>query len=142
MRSACNREFPRTHQLAWKPHLRMAPQKVYSFHDASGDRLVLHLGCPRRPRSTLLLRFPETTSVIVKAPDRSRESSVGLRLSRTLRYDVITAVQPYALLSALPALLALAGFVLYQVLGANKAGDEISRRILDKLRASLHLISA
>jgi hypothetical protein len=46
-------------------------------------------------------------------------------------------VQPFAFLSALPALLGLAGFVLYQVLGANKSGDEISRRIIEKLRTSL-----
>jgi len=30
----------------------------------------------------------------------------------------------------------LAGFVLYQVLGANKSGDEISRRIVEKLRTA------
>jgi hypothetical protein len=40
----------------------------------------------------------------------------------------------YTFLSALPALLALAGFVLYQILGANKSGDEVSRRIVEKLR--------
>jgi hypothetical protein len=44
-------------------------------------------------------------------------------------------VQSISFLSALPALLGLAGFVLYQVLGANKSGDAISRRIIDKLRA-------
>jgi len=44
-------------------------------------------------------------------------------------------VQPFFFLSALPALLGLAGFVLYQVLGANKSGDEISRRIIEKLRS-------
>jgi hypothetical protein len=43
-------------------------------------------------------------------------------------------VQPYTFLSGLPALLGLAGFVLYQVLWANKAGDEVSRRIIDKIR--------
>jgi hypothetical protein len=43
-------------------------------------------------------------------------------------------VQPYTFLSALPALLGLAGFVLYQVLGANKSGGEISGRIIEKLR--------
>ena len=41
----------------------------------------------------------------------------------------------YTFLSALPALLGLAGFVLYRVLGANKSGDEITRRIVEKLRA-------
>lgn len=46
-------------------------------------------------------------------------------------------MQPFAFLSALPALLGLAGFVLYQVLGANKSGDEISRRIIEKLRSGL-----
>ena len=46
-------------------------------------------------------------------------------------------MQPYTFLSALPALLGLAGFVLYQVLGANKSGDEISRRIVEKLRSGL-----
>jgi hypothetical protein len=44
-------------------------------------------------------------------------------------------VQPYTFLAALPALLGLAGFVLYQALGANKSGDEISRRIIEKLRS-------
>ncbi len=39
-------------------------------------------------------------------------------------------------LSALPALLSFAGFVLYRVLKANDAGDEISRRVLEKLRTS------
>jgi hypothetical protein len=43
-------------------------------------------------------------------------------------------MQPYTFLSAVPALLGLAGFALYQVLGANKAGDEVSRRIIEKLR--------
>jgi hypothetical protein len=43
-------------------------------------------------------------------------------------------MQPYSFLAALPALLGLAGFVLYQVLGANRAGDDISRRVVDKLR--------
>jgi len=46
------------------------------------------------------------------------------------------AVQQYTFLSALPALLALAGFVLYSILGANKSGDEVSRRIIDKLRTA------
>ena len=45
--------------------------------------------------------------------------------------------QAYSFLSALPALLGIAGFVLYQVVGSNKAGDEISRRIVDKLRRSV-----
>jgi hypothetical protein len=48
-----------------------------------------------------------------------------------------TSVEPYTFLSALPALLGLAGFVLYQVLGANKSGDEISRRIIEKLRSGV-----
>jgi hypothetical protein len=46
----------------------------------------------------------------------------------------VTFVPPYIFLSALPALLGLAGFVLYQVLGANRGGDEISRRIIEKIR--------
>ncbi len=41
---------------------------------------------------------------------------------------------PYTFLAALPALLALAGFVLYQLLGANRSGDEVTRRIITKLR--------
>jgi len=41
---------------------------------------------------------------------------------------------PYSFLAALPALLALAGFVVYQVVGSNRSGDEITRRIVDKLR--------
>jgi hypothetical protein len=40
----------------------------------------------------------------------------------------------YSFLAALPAVLALAGFVLYQVVGAHRSGDEITRRILDKIR--------
>ena len=43
-------------------------------------------------------------------------------------------MQPYNFLAALPALLALAGFVLYQMLGAHRAGDEVTRRIVEKLR--------
>jgi hypothetical protein len=43
----------------------------------------------------------------------------------------------YTFLSALPALLGLAGFVVYQVLGAHKSGDEISRRIVEKLRSGV-----
>jgi hypothetical protein len=43
-------------------------------------------------------------------------------------------VTAYSFLAALPALLALAGFVLYQILGSNRSGDEITRRIVDKLR--------
>lgn len=43
-------------------------------------------------------------------------------------------MQPYSFLSALPAVLALAGFVCYQMLAANRSGDEITRRIVDKLR--------
>ena len=41
---------------------------------------------------------------------------------------------PYTFLAALPALLALAGFVLYQLLGTNRSGDEVTRRIVGKLR--------
>jgi hypothetical protein len=41
---------------------------------------------------------------------------------------------PYSFLAALPALLALAGFVVYQLVGTNRSGDEITRRIVDKLR--------
>lgn len=41
---------------------------------------------------------------------------------------------PYKFLAALPALLALAGFVLYQLLGTNRSGDEVTRRIIGKLR--------
>jgi hypothetical protein len=48
---------------------------------------------------------------------------------------MICRVQPLSFLSAMPALLGLAGFVLYQMLGANKSGDTISQRIIDKLRA-------
>jgi hypothetical protein len=43
-------------------------------------------------------------------------------------------VQPYKFLSTLPALLGLAGFGLYRVLGAHIAGDAVSRRIIEKLR--------
>jgi hypothetical protein len=41
---------------------------------------------------------------------------------------------PYSFLAALPTLLALAGFVVYQLVGTNRSGDEITRRIVDKLR--------
>jgi hypothetical protein len=41
---------------------------------------------------------------------------------------------PYSFLAALPALLGFAGFVLYQLLGTNRSGDEITHRIVDKLR--------
>jgi hypothetical protein len=41
---------------------------------------------------------------------------------------------PYTFLTALPALLGLAGFVLYQSIGANRYGREITQRIIDKLR--------
>lgn len=44
-------------------------------------------------------------------------------------------MQPYTFFSALPALLGLAAFVLYRVLGAHRAGDQISTRIVEKLRA-------
>jgi hypothetical protein len=43
-------------------------------------------------------------------------------------------MQPYQFLAALPAVLALAGFVLYQMLGATRSGDRITGRIVDKLR--------
>jgi hypothetical protein len=49
---------------------------------------------------------------------------------------VTIVVEVYSFLRALPALLALAGFVLYHVLAVNKSGDEISRRIVDKLRTA------
>ena len=41
---------------------------------------------------------------------------------------------PYSFLAALPAVLGFAGFVLYQFLGTTRSGDEITRRIVDKLR--------
>ena len=40
----------------------------------------------------------------------------------------------YSFLAALPALLGLAGFVLYQLLGRSQVGDEITRRIVESLR--------
>jgi hypothetical protein len=43
-------------------------------------------------------------------------------------------LSPYSFLAALPAILGFAGFVLYQSLGTNRSGDEITRRIVDKLR--------
>jgi hypothetical protein len=43
-------------------------------------------------------------------------------------------MSPYTFLTALPALLGLAGFVLYQSLGAHRYGREITQRIVDKLR--------
>jgi hypothetical protein len=43
-------------------------------------------------------------------------------------------LSPYSFLAALPAILGFAGFVLYQFLGTNRSGDEITRRIVDKLR--------
>jgi hypothetical protein len=43
-------------------------------------------------------------------------------------------VSTYSFLSALPALLALSGFVLYQIVGANRSGDAVTQRILEKLR--------
>jgi hypothetical protein len=43
-------------------------------------------------------------------------------------------MSPYSFLAALPALLGLAGFVLYQSLGAHRYGREITQRIVDKLR--------
>jgi hypothetical protein len=44
---------------------------------------------------------------------------------------------PYSFLAALPALLALAGFVVYQMVGSNRSGDEITRRIIGKLRKNV-----
>jgi hypothetical protein len=41
---------------------------------------------------------------------------------------------PYTFLAALPAILALAGFVLYQLLGTQAKGDEVTKRIVAKLR--------
>jgi hypothetical protein len=43
-------------------------------------------------------------------------------------------LSPYSFLAALPAVLGFAGFVLYQFLGTNRSGDEITRHIVDKLR--------
>jgi hypothetical protein len=43
-------------------------------------------------------------------------------------------VSVYSFLSALPALLALAGFIVYQILGANRSGDDISKSIVKKIR--------
>lgn len=43
-------------------------------------------------------------------------------------------MSPYTFLTALPALLGLAGFVLYQSLGAHRYGKEITERIIAKLR--------
>jgi len=40
----------------------------------------------------------------------------------------------YSFLAALPALLGLAGFVLYQLVGSSRSGDEVTRRIIDKVR--------
>jgi len=40
----------------------------------------------------------------------------------------------YGFLAALPALLGLAGFALHQLLGSRGAGDEVTKRIIDKLR--------
>jgi hypothetical protein len=45
-----------------------------------------------------------------------------------------TPLTPYSFLAALPAILGFAGFVVYQFLGTNRSGDEITRRIVDKLR--------
>jgi hypothetical protein len=44
---------------------------------------------------------------------------------------------PYSFLAALPALLALAGFVVYQLLGSHRSGDEVTRRIVGKLRKNV-----
>lgn len=41
---------------------------------------------------------------------------------------------PYTFLAALPAILGLAGFVLYQLLGAQAKGHEVTKRIVAKLR--------
>jgi hypothetical protein len=52
-------------------------------------------------------------------------------------HNEVIIVGPYTFLSALPALLGLTGFVLYQILGTHKSGDEISLRIVAKLRCGL-----
>lgn len=55
---------------------------------------------------------------------------------RATRYNQMgDLVQIYSFLASLPAILGLAGFVLYHILGSNRSGDDISRRIVDKLRA-------
>jgi hypothetical protein len=43
-------------------------------------------------------------------------------------------MSPCTFLTALPALLGFAGFVLYQSLGAHRYGRKITQRIVDKLR--------
>jgi len=43
-------------------------------------------------------------------------------------------MSPYAFLASLPAILALAGFVIYQIIGRNRHGDAITNKILDKIR--------
>lgn len=57
-----------------------------------------------------------------------------IRLESGYPKVIPTEMDPTKFLAGLPALLGLAGFVVYQLLGANKAGDEITSRILDKLR--------
>ena len=43
-------------------------------------------------------------------------------------------MQPYSLLAALPAVLALSGFVVFQLLRRSGTGDAVTRRIVEKLR--------
>ena len=43
-------------------------------------------------------------------------------------------MKPFTFLAALPAVLGFGGFVLYELLGTHRAGDEITRRIIEKLR--------
>jgi len=43
-------------------------------------------------------------------------------------------VEPYHFLAALPAVLALSGFIAYQLLRRSSSGDEVTRRIVEKLR--------
>jgi hypothetical protein len=40
----------------------------------------------------------------------------------------------YRFLAALPAVLALSGFIAYQLLRRSGSGDDVTRRIVDKLR--------
>ncbi len=43
-------------------------------------------------------------------------------------------MEPYHFLAALPAVLALSGFIAYQLLRRSSSGDEVTRRIVEKLR--------
>ena len=43
-------------------------------------------------------------------------------------------VQPYQFLAALPAVLALTGFVVFQIMRRNKSGDDVTLRIVERLR--------